>query len=58
MLLINRNSWRTWRKKYLTVDGYMLDRILGKIKKIADIEKIDDTKSLIDADGNLLDDIT
>ena len=42
----------------MTVDGYMLDRILDKIKKIADIEKIDDTKSLIDAGGNLLDDIT
>ena len=58
MLLINRNSWRTWRKKCLTVDGYMLDRILDKIKKLAGIEKIDDTKSLLDADGNLPDDIT
>ena len=30
------------------VDDYILDKVLDKIKKIVDIEKFDDTKTLIE----------
>ena len=40
------------------VGDYMLYIILDKIEKIIDIKKIDDTKTLIDADDKLLNDIT
>ena len=39
------------------LDDYTLDKVLDKTKKI-DIEKLDDTKILIDTDHKLLDDIT
>ena len=45
------------KKKYLIVDYFTLDRILDKIKR-KDIEKLDDTKILIDTDDKLPDDIT
>ena len=34
-------DWRTWRKKDLMVDDYVLDKILEKIKEIIGIEKLD-----------------
>ena len=40
------------------VDGYMLRKVLEKIKEIISIEKYDDTKILVDTDDKLLDDIT
>ena len=36
-------------KKYSMVDDYTLDKVLDKIKRL-DIEKLDDTKILIDTD--------
>ena len=39
-------------KKYLMVDDYTLDKVLDKIKRIG-IEKHEDNKILIDADGNI-----
>ena len=33
-------DWRTWRKKYLMVDNYMLDKALDKIKEIIGIKKV------------------
>ena len=32
------------------VDDYVLDKLLGKIKEIIDIEKFDNTKILVDTD--------
>ena len=40
------------------VDDYMLDKLLGNIKEIIDIEKYDDTKILIDMDDELPDGVT
>ena len=34
-------------------DGYMLDKVLNRIKEIIRIEKLDKTKTLIDADDKL-----
>ena len=34
-------------------DGYMLDKVLNRIKEIMRIEKLDKTKTLIDADDKL-----
>ena len=45
------------RKKYLMIDGNILDKVLDKIKKITDIEKFDETKILIDTNDKLLDDL-
>ena len=45
---INGKVWKTWRKKYLMVDDYMLNKALDKIKKVIDIEKFDDTNIFID----------
>ena len=39
-------------KKYFMVDDYTLDKVLDKIKRI-DIEKLDDTKILIETDDKL-----
>ena len=36
-------------------DDYMLDKVLDKIKEIIGIEKVDDTKILINTDDKLLD---
>ena len=46
-------------KKYL-VDDYMLDKVLKKhrVKEIIGVEKFDNTKTLIDTDDELPDDIT
>ena len=38
------------------VDDYMLDKLLGNIKEIIDIEKYDDTKILIDINDDELPD--
>ena len=40
------------------VHGYILDKVLEKIKEIIDIRKFDDAKILIDTDNKLPDDIT
>ena len=40
------------------IDEYVLDKVLDKIKEIIVIEKIGDTKVLIDTDDKLPDDIT
>ena len=50
-------EWRVYRKKYLTVDNYTLDKVLDKIKRIG-IEKDEDTKILICTYYKLSDDIT
>ena len=34
-------------------DGYMLDKVLNRIKEIIRIEKLDKTKTLIDTDDKL-----
>ena len=36
----------------------MLDKVLDKIKEIISIQKVDDSRILIDRDNKLLDDIT
>ena len=41
------------RKKYLMVNDYVSDKVLGKIKDIRGIEKFHDTKILIDMDDEL-----
>ena len=46
------------RGKYLTIDDYVLDKVLDKTEEIIDIEKFDDTKILIDTDDKLPDNIT
>ena len=40
------------------VDNNMLDKVLDKIKEIISIQKVDDSRILIDRDNKLLDDIT
>ena len=40
------------------IDDYILDKVLGKIKMIIDIEKFDDTKILIDTGDKLADEVT
>ena len=45
-------------EEYLMVNDCMLDKVLDTIKEIIGIEKIDDTKILIDTDNKLPDDIT
>ena len=45
------------RKKYLMITDYTLDKTLDKINRIG-IEKLDDTKILIDIDDELPDYIT
>ena len=42
----------------MTVDDYMLDKALDKIKGIIGIEKIDDTKILIETNDKLPDGIS
>ena len=44
--------------RYLTVDDYVLDKVLDKIKEIIDIKKFDDTKIFIDTDDELPGDVT
>ena len=39
-------------------DGYMLDKVLNRIKEIIHIEKLDKTKTFIDANDKLSQDIT
>ena len=45
-------------KKYLTVDDYLINKVLDKIKGIIGIKKFDDIKILIDTDDKLPDYIT
>ena len=49
---------KTLEKKHLTVDDYMLDKVLDRIKYIMGIKRFDDSKILIDADDKLPDNIT
>ena len=42
----------------MNVDDYMLDKLLDKTKELISIERVDDTKILIDTDDKLSDDIT
>ena len=44
---INGKDWKQWRKNYLIVDDYILDKVL------VNIEKFDDTKIFIDTDDKL-----
>ena len=44
---------KNMRKRYLMIDDFVPDKVLGKIKEIIGIEKI-----LIDTDDKLPDDIT
>ena len=46
------------KEKYLNLDGYMLEKVLKKIKEIIRTEKFDDAKILIYTDDKLLDDTT
>ena len=48
----------TYEGKILMVDEYMVDEVLHKIKEIISIEKLGDTKILINADDYLSDGIT
>lgn len=41
------------KKKYLPTNGYMLNRVLEKIKLIKDIETINHTKTFIDTDNKI-----
>ena len=45
-------------KKYLMVNGYMLNKVLDKIKETIRLGKFNDTKILIDTDNKLPDYIT
>ena len=45
-------------RKYLVVDHCMVDKVLDRIKEIIDIEKLDNTKNLINTEDKLSDDIT
>lgn len=40
-------------KNHLMIDDFVLDRLLHKIKKVTRIEKIDNTKILIDTNDKL-----
>ena len=42
----------------MTVNDYLVDNVLDKIKWIKSIEKFNDTKILIDTEGKLPDDVT
>ena len=42
-------------QKFLTVNDYMLDKILDKIKETIGIANFDDTKILVDTDDKLPD---
>ena len=46
------------KEKYLMIDNFVLDKVLDKIKEIFGIEKIDNTKTLVDTDDKLPYDIT
>ena len=45
-------------KKYLIIDESVLDKVSYKFKNIMDIEKLHDTKNLIETDDKLPNDIT
>ena len=45
-------------KKYLTINNYMLDKVLKKIRETIGVVKFDDTKIWIDTDDKLPDYIT
>ena len=40
------------------VDGYMINKVLSKVKEVTGIEKFDNNEILIDTDDKLPDDIT
>lgn len=41
------------KKKYLMIDDHMLGKVLGKIKMIMSIGKLDHIKTLVEADDKL-----
>ena len=45
------------KEKYLIADDYIIDKVLQKVEETIGIEKLDDTKILIDTDDKLPDDI-
>ena len=45
-------------KKYLMIDDYMLDKVLGRINELINIEKFDVTKISVGKDDKLPDQIT
>ena len=54
------NLWERLKKTkkiYLMVDSYMLGKLLDRITEIIGIRKIDDTKTLVDTNGKLPDNI-
>ena len=51
-------EWRTWKKKYLISNDYILDKVLDKIKMVIGIEKFDEAKILIETDDKFLDEVT
>lgn len=56
--MINRKNWTIWRKNILGSWWLSrLDKVLDKIKRVG-IEKLDDTKILIDKNNSLPDNIT
>ena len=46
------------RTKHLTVDDYMLNKVLDRINNIMGIKRFDNSKILIDTDDKLPDNIT
>ena len=44
-------------KKYLMINDFVLDKVLGKIKEIISVKKFGNTEILIDTDDTLTDDI-
>ena len=54
---INWKNCRTWRKKYLVVDGNIIDKSLDKIKERIDIKNFDATKMLIKTDDKFSEDV-
>ena len=50
LLWISLKDWKIWRKKYLMIDDNILNKVLGKNKKIIGNEKLENAKILIETD--------
>ena len=55
---VKNQIFKNMKEKYLNLDGYMLEKVLEKIKEIIRTENLDDAKTLIYTDDKLLDDTT
>ena len=55
---VKNQIFKNMKEKYLNLDGYMLEKVLEKIKEIIRTENFDDAKILIYTDDKLLDDTT